>query len=63
MIAFRGAGMVGLVGAAACETRSDKGNYPLLSCALIVQIEGGFAACSAERLAFLLVLWNTGNVR
>ena len=36
-------------------------NYPPLSRASIVQIEGAFAACSAERLAFALVLWNPGN--
>lgn len=37
-------------------------NYPPLSRASIVQIEGAFAACSAERLALALVLWNPGNM-
>jgi len=36
-------------------------DYPSLSRASIAQIEGAFAACSAEQLALALVLWDLGN--
>ncbi|MBR7632688.1 hypothetical protein ACWYXK_03805 [Janthinobacterium lividum] len=65
MIAFQGVWFDGysvLRGAASSGGGGDMQNYPPLSRASIVQIEGAFAACSAERLALALVLWNPGNM-
>ncbi|MCL6485282.1 MAG: hypothetical protein I4O49_14150 [Janthinobacterium lividum] len=65
MIAFQGAWFDGywvMRGVRFLVTRGDRQNYPPLSRASIVQTEGAFAACSAERLVLALVLWNPGNM-
>jgi len=63
MIAFQGVWFDGcwvVRGGRFLGRRGDMQNYPPLSRASIVQTEGAFAACSAERLALALVLWNPG---
>src|SRR5471032_207718 len=58
---FPGACVCWWVVAASDERGGDRVDYPSLSRASIAQIEGAFAACSAEQLALALVLWDLGN--
>src|SRR5450830_816179 len=61
MMSFRALVFAGGWVAASDGGGGDSQDYPPLSRASIAQIEGAFAACSAERLALTLVLWNPGN--